>query len=604
MSHWYLKQKGAGGIKTVDLCRLGDAVYSIDETSFVSFEIHMTAEERACLGTPCLFIGSRQLPLASQSAKDGYIYHTPAADSGHEALLLLNYFGRCEVLLSFPHSPQDDESAQFDVRARKSNARLATEMLGFIANNVDDMVSLCFARQQHENYSKLSLLKKIFSFLYDQQVTFIRKHPFSWHEELRINDQGLPAGSDSVSWVLDHLDQLAPTALSEANVCINNRGFRIDSLPDEVLTEDTDVYENQVLHTFLAATHNFLTDLRSKYLASPVVSVEDSFNAVPDNGYVSFSQTLQSYQGSMISHQLKELDELVLQAEHLQQLFSNIIPAKAIPGLQPKVTSYVIKNAHYRTTFNDIAAWYLTPEPPIEGLYLLMGMKNLSAIYEQASLLMLIRVIREEFNADAVETSYHQQSEHLSFGGQSQPRPKGEVNNYFRLRNDDYVFEVFYEPHIYTYDPSLSKPGDLIDISDLPSGKNKRHHFSPDFVLRIKSHLWQEPLVVILDAKYTHAKRIREHSLTYLTQRYLMGIHQLKDNGYLGISPVKLLIVLFAHAHQGDQVSHLARKHWVTGELPVLPQATGLLFAPGKEQAVRECFKKVVEVYHSQQLKD
>lgn len=156
-------------------------------------------------------------------------------------------------------------------------------------------------------------------------------------------------------------------------------------------------------------------------------------------------------------------------------------------------------------------------------------------------MILLHEVIQESYKVQLIEQSYRLHAEELPFGGVTIKRPENEINNYFLFKNEKYDIELFYEAKIFPLS-AHSKKGDLVDTSNnIDSNKYEKHHFHPDFIMKVNSKSWKNPLIIILDAKYKDAKTIKEHDINELTRKYLFNIHQVNENMALGMSPVKML---------------------------------------------------------------
>ena len=109
---------------------------------------------------------------------------------------------------------------------------------------------------------------------------------------------------------------------------------------------------------------------------------------------------------------------------------------------------------------------------------------------------------------------------------------------------------------------SVSKVGDLVDTSDTRRTRRYgQHHFCPDFIIKINSNKWLKPVTIVLDSKYKNSDTIKKFDMTDLTQKYLLNIHQIGEGMSLGVSPIKLLLIIFAHNSRGNYIRTVAAKH-------------------------------------------
>ncbi|MGI2182799.1 hypothetical protein ACRN9F_11200 [Shewanella oncorhynchi] len=585
----------------IDLLLLSDESNSLRETDSILFKVSIDNETFIEKGTPYILIGDIPLELEFHSNSGGNRVFISSEPLGHQrSRYFYNFFGESELGLTFNGDNKFLATCTVNILARTENAQLASEMLDYITDNLEDAVAICFSRSKvtvgHDRdssfkFTRLDVIEKTIDFLLENLPVFIREHKHTWRSEMQLSDRGQPTGPDSVYWVLSNLDRLTPANRLEANLVYNNRGYRLDILPKEGIVSESDIYENRVIHTFLHNTSLFLIEIRGVFGTSI-----DKIKTYLDNDYVRFDHTMQKYKQLALKHKIQIIDNLLFSVENIKKVLYKELPAKVVPGLQPRMTSYVAKHPHYSQAFNLIEQCNAAPAPTFEGNSILLGLKNLSIIYEISSLLMLNESIKRCFTIDTFEQNYRYHSKDLPFGGAERVRPYGKVNNYFTYRNEMYDIELFYEPKIYQFGP-MSTVGDLVDTSDSrATSQYGPHFFCPDFILKIRSKRWRKPLTVVLDSKYKDANTIKNFDIVTLTQKYLLNIHQVNERGGFGISPIQLLLVLFAHDKAGSNVKTVASRHCLTGSHPVFPQAAGVIFKPSNTAKFDENLKVLIEI--------
>ncbi|WP_413516674.1 hypothetical protein [Photobacterium phosphoreum] len=582
MIHWTLIALNEQGEDVIDL--MSQSVpYHLRETCQIVFQVWIEEQHFKTVGVPYIIIGDIPIPLAfSHYNNDGRTFHSIEDIDSHKSRYFYNFFGDSELELCF-ESQGVAHTATVSILARRDNAQLANEMLGFITEHLEDAVSICFSRskiasglddEKQLHFNRLELIEKTVEHLSETLPLFVREHNYTWRTELDLSPQGQPSGPDSVYWVLTHLDRVSPASVDEVNLIYHNRGYRLDELPSERIEKDPDVYENQVITTFLRHAVQFLFEIREQFN-----SFTESDNAPIDQEYIRFDATMRQYAKLALKHKLEQVDTLVISIEQLKRTFARYLPARTIPGIQPRITPYVARHPHYRKAFELVEQCYKAAAPNFQGTNLLLGLKNLALVYETASLLMIHQALQRTFNVKIDQQCYKVQAENLPFGGIEENRPDGVMNNYFRYLNDNYTIDLLYEPKIYPFS-SHSQHNDLVDTSSTRRNKYGAHHFCPDFVVKITSARWIKPLTIVLDAKYKDANTIRRFDIDDLTRKYLLNIHQVNHQGRLGISPVNLLLLMFPHDRNGYSVCTVARAHRLDGTYPVLPQSGAILVKP------------------------
>lgn len=601
MIFWEMIRLSSDRRSTVDL--LSGERWRVNETDAIQFLVSIDRQTHKASGAPYIVVGDVPIEMSLLRHDDQVlVYASASVESWDKANLLYNFFGESEVCLCFEGGYGYEETVLFDVQARPKNAALAEKMLRYLTEHLDDVTALCFSRSRigindrgiansATDQLKMTLLRKIIDFLSSRQAHFFVEHHSQLVNRLHVSSQGRPTGPDSVYWALTHLDQATTARIEEANFVSGNRAYRFHELPSEQLEENSDTFENRVIHGFFAVATDFLGSLAApcQRAGAGDLELKDS------EGFVNFERIVSKYQEAILKHQSLEAKKLLQKLSQLQHLFARKVPAKAEPGLRPTLTSYVRSHEHYRTLFEYISRWYKAPAPKLNGSEILLGLKNLSAIYELNCLVLFSRTLLELPNVEFLSQEYRVHSESLPFGGGVSERPVNLTNNYYHYRQGDTKIELYYEPLIHEYREGVSRPSDLIDVSGLSGGYYGRHYFCPDFVLKI-THPGKRSFVVVADAKYSDAKVVREKQIANLTQRYLLGIHQFNGDGHLAMSPVKALLLLFAHKEKGQQVLTVGGRYSLSGNCPVLPQAAGLYLLPDSVKLFRESISSLLEL--------
>lgn len=576
----------------------------INETDFINISVSIPSDYFV-LGEPYLLVGDVPLELELISSNDLVRkFKTIDHNDFYRKQIFYNYFGESEILLCFQDGrPKNLFSIKVDVRARKANAELARDMISFISQKMDDAVLLCFSKShigignQESEVDKLTrykLLEETIKQLISQQVLFVRDHRTTWEHKLKLSSQGAPSGIDSVHYLLNHLDKVVPADSSNTNILIKNRMFRLELLPSEELVTKSDVFENRVIYSFLFSAKHYLHKLKiqsegciTSYSNSPVYRTDIS------NDYVTFDNVLHDYKIEIIKHHIDSIFELSKQVDYLINLYRKHIKTKLIPQLRPKMTPFVATRPHYREAFTNIHNWYSSNAPDLDGDSFLMGLRNLSTIYEITCLLILNEVIKKDLGFEYISSSFIHYGETFSYQGVECERPSDKPNNYFQYENGDTKVSIRYEPKIYQYRKNISQSSDLINVSNKRSGKFGQHYYCPDYVITFKNLAWDSDLVVIMDAKYQSHENVMKYSLVETEHKYLREIYSVKENMSVGVSPIKLLILLYAHG-SGNIASKLHRQHRLGEELSILPQALGMKIAPDMDS--RELLSKYLNI--------
>ena len=584
-----------------DLMSLPQECYLIKETDNIQFQVSVDNKTFIEYGAPYVVLGDIPLGLEfnHQTGNNSVFYSSDPLEH-HSSRFFYNFFGESEVALTFEGIGSYISTCTVEILARTENAQLANEMLGHITDNLEDAVSICFSRTKIAgsleindsfNFTRLDVIENAISYFSENLQFFIREHKHTWKAEMQLSERGQPTGPDSVYWVLSNLDRISPASTEESNLIYNNRSYRLDALPNESMVSECDVYENRVLHTFLHNIIIFLIELKDEFYSS--THAEQIYN---NSDYVRFDHTMQRFAHIVLKHKTLHIESLLASVERIRKVLVKNIPSRIVPSIELRMTSYVAKHSHYRQAFNLIEQCNAAPAPKFEGSEMLLGLKNLAIVYEISTLLMLHNSIKRCLHVELFEQSFRHHSDNYPFGGIEKERPYGCINNHFIYRNDMFDIELFYEPKIFPYSPT-SSIGDLVDTSDSRStAQYGKHHYCPDFVVKIMSKRWRKPVTIILDSKYKDSSTVKKYDMAPLTQKYLLNIHQVNDDRGLGVSPIQLLLILFAHNRTGSIVRTVASRHCLNGALPVLPQSSAILLKPSDTVRLDEHLKGIVNV--------
>jgi len=576
--------------------------YEIKETDKLVFQIIMDEAEFTKLGSPSLIIGDIPTEfIMAESSPEGELHFISSEPAySYKSRYFYNFFGESEASIIFENSDTTLLVVTFDILARKENAYLAEEMLSFLSNNIDDAISICFSRSKNSasllgedgnKFSKYDAVMLTVDYLSKTLPTFARDKKANWKQEIIISQNGQPTGPESVYWALTNLDKLSPSTVDDYNIYYNNRGYHFDEQPKEILIDDTNVFENIVINSFLHNAEKFLSKLITHYM-----EYSEMERGYSESEYVRFDHTMSKYAKMALKLRVKEIKNNHSRIKSLIHKYNRIIKSQISPNLLPRITSFVAKKLHYREAFRLINIANLASSPIFDDTKLLFGLKNLSIVYEITSLIMLHKSLRNVFSVELSLQSFRQHTEMESFGGVAISRPSSAINNHFMFSGELFQIELFYEPKIYPLSNN-SRPNDLIDTSNTNASTTYgKHHFCPDFVMKIHSKAWRKSLTIILDAKFKDANSVKQYDIPNLTMRYLMNIHSLSSN--YTIVPIDLLIILFAHKKTGSLVKTVSSKHCLNGSHPVLPQVMGTLFIPS-ENTLDDKLQSLVQHYNN-----
>jgi len=582
-----------------------DQRLTLNEHAIVEFQVRTNVPSD--IESPVLSIGDVPLELIILDETDGiFTYTSKVSQEFHKNQCFLNFFGESYISVELcTHNLVT--TFVCDIEVRKANAFLTREMLDYLATRVDDVMKLCFSRTRagvsleknggDSPFTKLSLIS-----LFIEQVNvdislFNRHHSTTWITDTKVKEQATSLGPDSIHYVMNNVDSLTKTISENANIRSNHSYYYLAHLPSEELIESTDTEENRQIHFALYSIKRFLNDFVTELsVETTVVHARDA-----EYEYLQFDDVLKNFRISIFKRKIEEIQGLIKSVDYISNMFNKIIPARLKVTTTPKLTHYIKKTPHYFRLFEIIHNWFIAPPPTLDGSQLLVGVKNLSKLYEYTSLLLLNDIVIDELGVELQNSTYMDYT--LQGDVIERARPEFEINNDYFYSNGDLNIKILYEPLIYAYTAN-SKPNSLVNISGKKNTKYPEypHAYSPDFIVEIMKTAWPEPIYMILDSKFTNRKNVAKEYLPSLIQKYFFGIHRTKENLSLGMSPIKAVIALFPHNTYGVKVNNISQEHCLTGSNPVLPHVSGQLFTPLKTTLIRKSISNLIKIIDSNTL--
>ncbi|EGQ9278311.1 hypothetical protein F7U76_14735 [Vibrio vulnificus] len=572
---------------------------SLNENAVI--EIQVKTEVSSSFEKPAVSIGDVPLDLMIlEETDDDTLYTSKIHREFYKNQFFLNFFGESEVSIELEKS---NLVMTFicDIAARKANAILAREMLDYLSLRVDDVVKLCFSRTKkgvslsnrnvESSFTKLSLVAHLIKQVTQDLNLFLRDKSTKLNPETSLKEQAVSIGPESIHYVINNIDRLTKTTSEHANVRANHCYYYLPNLPSEQLVESTDTIENQQIHFFMVSVKKFLRDFKSE-LNNRVYLEQSAFE---NADYLNFDDVLSSFRFKILENKIKEIDGLITNVNYLSNFFEKTIPAKFNYTSKPKFTYYIKKTPHYNRLFELIYSWFKAPSPNLDGDQLLLGVKNLSKLYEYTSLLLLNDVIMQTTSASLYESKY---INYCASGEVTvKARPDNSINNDYLYVKDNLTIRMCYEPLIYSHAYN-EKPNTLVNISGKQNTKypDFPHAYCPDFVLEISKDYWIEPVYIILDAKYTNLRNVKERYLQDLMVKYFFGVHKAKDDLSLGSSPIQAVIAIFPHTTYGNQVNNIGREYCLSGQTPVLPNVSGQLFTIRKTDSIERSLNNLINI--------
>lgn len=562
----------------------------LQESSYSVIEVILDGEDKALFSDIVIYIGDVEVKLFVHFNTDEQItlrtyplsakYDEFKCSQEYERIFH-NYFGQSEILLSTLNCNTILLSKTIEVTMHRDKALCATRMLDFITENTEDIISLCFSKTKggisaeqgkQDSFTQFEVLKDTINLLKKEHFKFFRNYKNTLEKQLYF-EAAKGEYSDGVNqWVMSNLDMAYTSNLDNANIVINKlQAYCIDNIPSENLRVDTDNLENQVIHSFFKRAKQFLFRLKRLFDVEKI-AINNAKLGKETSEYVRFDSVINKFKIPILNKKIAETTRLLSDVNHLSRLFSRHLPASSSKFVAPRFTLFVQTNKHYKLTFESIDRFYRESKPVRNNNSILLGLRNLSQIYEFTTLFGILNSIRKlgftlEYSGEHIfsDKSFH--------GKPLDGNSRESLNNVYKFwdtSKPDVMLELFYEPQVNCLN-SNSQAGDLIRVRNSAGSKYK--YYCPDYIIRKTDINELHSSTFIFDAKFSTLKTVRKYHLDKLTQNYLLGIQELNNDNRF-VSTVNYVGILFGIKDENKNEYHrmVENQHFVTGDYPISPQ--------------------------------
>lgn len=503
----------------------------IRETDSVSFSVVCMAS----LGEPKIFLQDHPIILNRQVRSGEVIEYTIEYNR-----YLANHFGVTSVALSFSNSEELTRLTPINVFATKINKEQAEKILEYLSHKMEDVTKLCFSKTQvgaeskpsekTDTLTKIAYSRKILESLSANRHRFATQPCKRTVETLKVtNYEDTSHITDKdISWLFQHLDQLYHVPIDVAKVSIHNRHYSIDQIQRTVVKVDTNLFENQVIHGFLASLKSFLLsvpDFKKRYQLSS-----------PYKDYFTFDSILQKVEAPLMERRFREARMLLQQCNELISFFQKHLPCTHRGAINPILTSQAKRYSHYERNFRLIDSWYKLGQPLWSGSNYLFGLKSLDKLYEFFCLYKITDTLSSiGFKISHSETIEPDRASGLR--GRQAKDGSERLTNYYKFISGEQALELYYEPTIWAYSEH-SRPGEPIDA--FHSDRATKPYFTPDFLIRADRGD-DFPSYYIFDSKYSSENQTKERHLPEIIEKYFLKLKAINKHGEIDSRAIKMV---------------------------------------------------------------
>lgn len=594
-------------------CKLiskGNAIHgdwSIPEDAQIGIQL-IVRDKALEFGTPILYIGDVVHEMSLTTSIDNKQNWCVLFDEDQTVgKPFYNFVGRSEIILAFQKIDIRIRSL-VNIQANLVNAELAESMLKYLYTHYASIVSLCFSRSRVDgstgkgNEDSITRLIaeaqngiELCESVWPELLSRVREQ---WETELQIKQKTLPNSPQGVTWLTQHPEFIHFCHQEEQTLRLRGYPAKITQGAWEETIHNRDLLENRIIHAYLAHLEQKLSKAK-KVLLTDFLGNNTKDNISDFGEYINLDHILNKYRLPILEGLSKRLDNLLSRVRFLRKNLNAVVKIpKDLKPIPPTVTPFVARTPSYLKVYEKIARWYEFGNIEIGIGDLLFGLRHLSTLYEFTVLTQLISALRNT-GANLLKQGWRDYSE-AKFGGEEKIRPINAINNYFYFSHESRRMEIelFYEPKIWT--KHKAQPGDPVDVCIEHQGKDWQYR-SPDYVLRIWIGGSTEPILLILDAKFSSDYWIKREKLPDLVNKYLLGLHQKRSDGSYGRLPIQAVWALYPKG-QAEKVDFYASYHSIGEHESILPSLEGIRVKPNEEARLSIMLDKLLQQIEQESL--
>ncbi|MFC7420610.1 nuclease domain-containing protein [Iodobacter arcticus] len=459
--------------------------------------------------------------------------------NAREACLFINFFGIAELNISLVTdnlAPVIEYFEPIEILASKTNATRVGKMFDFLAKVPGEALHSVFRTTRHSlgfedgtrspdfTLEKLEHVRDVLqhtlpSILYRPITRLIPEQriiPTTGREDL---------DDSSIGWLLENASLLSETDnLYDAHFKFNSNFYRASAVQLAILKENTDLYENQVIHGFVTSLLIEAQNLFSQYSFDKKNSRASQSNM--PLGYISFFEKISKFKKLLIGNQKSRCEKLIDSLKRIKLQLDSKLTVRLHISDSPIITPKVQVNHDYRLLFIEILKWHEKGKPDWSAYDNLFAIQSIPKLFEAYCYFRTAKILNNLFSpndSDIIPTQF------INKHGLEiwlRREPVYWMSGHLKSINESFV----------------NSEGWTIEANKNIKTRGKVGAYanrSPDIVIEVFSQE-SENIMLILDAKYSTAKTSFITYLPQLTMKYVHGIHRSKN----GAAIVKSLTIL------------------------------------------------------------
>lgn len=327
----------------------------------------------------------------------------------------------------------------------------------------------------------------------------------------------LDVGEEGIAWLANNLSVLEDAEDPErALLQYQGKLYQAREIKSAVLYENTDLYENQIIHGYLDSLLRFVHQLLEGYQQE-----EKPLTLNQYDGYVSFFDVAQDWIRKKNQTHIAKLNKLKADIREVQVWMNRFIPVRKVDRSLPRFTPRVRSNRHYAVLFRAAHEWYQGAKIDWGLQKMLLTITNIPKLFELYCTLLVRQWLVANYG-----TGYRPK-----ISSDSDIMWEGKVaTGFLRMR---YEPKYWMRGHINQRGLIENTEARTVKASKSDSSNARRtgqyQLRSPDIVLEFTNSN-QIPKIIIFDAKYTKQQLAFDTHLRECTFKYVHGLGSIENH--------------------------------------------------------------------------
>lgn len=559
--------------KTQISSRLSDTPLEVNDDNEYVITLEITEHDISI--QPIVMVGDIEIKVNFESElNDGTIIYKSVDGKFFDNAFFLNYFGECDLSISIGDLIKN---YIIEVNVTGYKANVAKEMLEFLSDNADDILQTCYSKSRtgfsHKKGDERSLVKMsaltqsievierlLHSFKLDSKSSIEHKLEHNSNKPIIVDDT-------SASWLSENMDELEISNSSQSKLRIKRRYYKAE-IPNSVTFLNTDLKENRVLHRFIM--------IALKYLSEVLEKIEEQTRNISKeveyNEYVKFDQVIKGMINPILTMRRKTINNLIQRVKRIHLFFKTTIPVKKTADEMPIQTPFTLRHRHYGLAFNQIAIFYKASDADKSNSEFLLGLRNLSQLFELCCLYYLVRYFKKI--SQQVSTSWV--THKLEWAGHK--------TNRFNILANEFIFETEFYEYTLVYEKkfySLSSNTIYEQNNNLVRLDQRNNFREPDYTIKVLNKRTKEYYFIILDAKFSRRYKMENAKpdkipsvLQSIFTKYSTNLKTYKDGSIVDLTRyVGVLFGLSKSESEQKRITMFTKIHDIDGIAPIFPFA-------------------------------